>query len=719
MRAEGPRVTGHGPVVAGRPPIDRLLRPRSVAIVGASPTPSSFGASVLANLENAGFSGELYLINPRRSEIHGRPCLPSIDALPQGVDCAVLAIPRASVLEGVAACGRRGVGGVIIFSAGFAESGAEGRAEQEKLAAIAHDHDMLIEGPNCLGMVNFIDGIPLTFVLTPSAPHIGRDGIAIASQSGAMAAVVGVGLRSRDLGISFSISTGNEAVTNVEDYLEFLVEEEHTRVILMIVEHFRRPRKFLAAAARARASGKHIVLLHPGRSGAARASAETHTGAMAGDYQVMRTKVSHAGVIVVDTLEELLDVSEVLVRCPSLPSAGAAVLTESGAFKALTLDFCEMLGLPLPALSEVTTAALRAVLPDFIPPTNPLDVTAQALVDPELYGRTVPLILNDDLYGSLVLGIILTDEATSGLKLPPILSALSRLKPAKPVLFAGLDEGAQISPAFVRELRCLGVPFFPSPERAYRALARLTKFAAQQATYGVSGAGVDPEADALPPLPVGVIPEYRSKEILRSLGIRVPQGGLARSVEEAQSIAAEIGYPVVLKAQSSRLSHKSDAGGVALDLATPESVANAWRRIFEETARARPGLALDGILVEKMGGRGVELIVGGRRDPEWGPVLLVGFGGVLAEALHDVRLLPPDLPVEAIESELAQLKSAALLRGFRGSPALDVRAVAEIVSRLGRLMLAASQIREVDMNPVAVYPQGQGAVALDALIVSQ
>ena len=648
-----------------RTAIERLLRPRSVAIVGASPTPSSFGASVLANLENAGFAGDLYLINPKRSEIHGRPYLPSIDALPHGVDCAVLAIPRASVLESVAACGRCGVCGVIIFSAGFAESGAEGRAEQEKLAAIAHDHGMLIEGPNCLGMVNFIDGVPLTFVLTPPSFYKGSEGIAIASQSGAMAAVVGVGLRSRELGISFSISTGNEAVSNVEDYVDYLVEEEHTRALLMIVEHFRHPRRFLAAAERARSMGKHIVLLHPGRSRAARTSAETHTGAMAGDYQVMRTKVLHGGVVVVDTLEELLDVTEILIRCPSPPSGGAAVFTESGAFKALTLDFCDALGLPLPPLSDATSAALRRVLPDFIPPTNPLDLTAQALVDPELYGRTLPIVLNDDNYGSLVLGIILTDEATSDLKFPPIIETVRRLKPTKPVLFAGLDEGAHISPAYVSELRGLGVPFFPSPERAYRALGSLTSFAEQQSR----GKSIAAELDQLPALSTGVIPEYRSKDVLRSVGVPIPQGNLARTAEQAYAIAGAIGYPVVLKAQSELLSHKSDVGGVALNLSTAEAVTAAWKRMHEEIGGARPGLVLDGVLVEKMGARGVELIVGAQRDPEWGPVLLVGSGGILAEALHDVRLLPPDLSVEAIESELLQAeerRAPARLSRFAG-----------------------------------------------------
>ena len=694
--------------------MDRLLRPRSIAIVGASPTPSSLGASVLANLESAGYSGQIHLINPKRNEIHGRPCLPSVDALPEGVDCAVLAIPRAGVLDAVAACGRRGVGGVIIFSAGFAESGPEGRAEQEKLAAIARTHGMIVEGPNCLGMVNFIDGVPLTFVLTAPARHAVARGVAVASQSGAMAAVVGVSLRKREIDISFSVSTGNEAVSNVEDYVEYLLEDSHTQVILMIVEQFRRPRKFLDLAARARALGKYIVLLHPGRCAAARASAGTHTGAMAGDYDVMRTKVARAGVFCVDTLEELLDVSEILLRCPSLPVGGAAVFTESGAFKALTLDFCDRLGLPLPVLSDTTAAALRQVLPDFIPPANPLDVTAQALADPDMYRRTIPPILADNRYGSLVLGIILTDEATSELKLPPILDAIRTLKPTKPVLFAGLDEGAQIPSEYVDQLRALGVPFFPSPERAFRALARVTEFAGQLEQPHSNEAILT----EIPKLQSGMMPEYKSKEVLASLGIRIPVGNCVCSVETALAIATQIGYPVVLKAQAAELSHKSDAGGVVLNLNNADQLIAGWQQMQEDIARARPDLVLECVLVEKMSARGVELIVGARNDPEWGPVLLAGFGGVLAEVLHDLRLLPPDLTVEAIAAELCQLKCAALLRGFRGSPALDVQAAAEIVHRLGRLMLASPQIREVDINPVIVYPQGQGAVALDALIVT-
>ena len=471
----------------------------------------------------------------------------------------------------------------------------------------------------------------------------------------------------------------------------------------------------MSLAARARALGKYIVLLHPGRSSAARASAETHTGAMAGDYDVMRTKVTHAGVVVAETLEELLDVSEILLRCPSLPARGAAVLTESGAFKALSLDFCEMLDLPLPALSDATAAALRQAMPDFIPATNPLDITAHALVDPDLYRRTLPPILADQTYSSLVLGIILTDEATSRLKFPPILHAIRALKPSKAIIFAGLDEGALVPPSYVSELRALGVPFFPSPERAFRALACVTAFAAQQNR----AASEHRPLEHVPELMPGVMPEYRSKQVLQALGIPIPQGALARNIEEAQAIARKIGHPVALKAQSAQLSHKSDAGGVVLNLGNPEEVAAGWRRMHADIDRARSGLVLDGVLVEVMGAHGAELIAGARNDPDWGAVLLIGSGGVYAEVLKDVRLIPPDLSVEAIVDEIYKLKRAVLFRGFRGHPALDVRAVAEILHRLGVFVLAAPEVNEVDINPVIVYPEGQGAVALDALIVTR
>ena len=694
--------------------LDRLLRPRSVVIVGASDKPGALGASVLSNLTRNGFAGDIHLINPKRAEIGGRPCLPSVDALPEGVDAAVLAIPRVAVLETVQALADRKVGAAVIFSAGFAEGGEDGLAEQRAIGRIAAEAGMVVEGPNCLGMTNFIDRVPLTFVETDARPLGDRAGIGIVSQSGAMACVLGTTLASRDLGLSFSVSTGNEAASGVEDYVDYLLDDASTQVIAMIVEQFRKPRRFLAAARRARALGKTIVLLHPGKSSAARESAATHTGAMAGDYQLMRVKVERAGVIFAETLEELGDIAEIALRCPTIPAGGVAVLGESGAFKALTLDLCEALDLDLPKVDDGNAPALRAALPDFVGVSNPLDLTAQGLVDPDLYYRTLAALFDDDRFGSIVAGIIQTDPVTVGIKLPPILRAVGELRPAKPVIFAGLDEGADVAQDYIDQLRAFGIPYFPSTERAMRALKRLNDHARRDFSEG----DTSPLAAAALPDQGGVIPEYQAKAILARFGIPFPQGAFCTSVEQANSAAETIGYPVALKAQSADLSHKSDAGGVVLNLRDADELRAGWARLYANVAAHDPSLTLDGALLEGMGERGVELIIGAKGDPDWGPVILAGFGGVTAEILQDVRLFTPDLPVDAIVRELHQLKQAVLLRGFRGSPALDVEAVAQIIATLGRVLLAEPSIREIDLNPVIVYPEGKGAVALDALMLT-
>ena len=693
--------------------VDRLLRPRSVAILGASATPGALGASVIANLERLQFAGDIHLINPHRDCIGSRRCLKSVEDLPPGVDVAVLAIPRAAVLGAVESLGKRQVGAAIIFSAGFAEGGESGLADQRELARLAAETGMLVEGPNCLGLVNYVDGVALTFVETPAIALGSRPGIGIVSQSGAMAAVIAVTLTSKQLGLSYSISTGNEAASGVEDYMEFLLQDRHTQVIALVVEQFRQPQRFLALARSARLQGKPIVLLHPGRSSAARESAATHTGAMAGDHAVMRTHVQREGVLVADTLEEFVDVLDIILRCRVRPSGGAAVLTESGAFKALTLDQCEDIGLRLPTLTDESAPLLRAALPLFVPVSNPVDLTAQGLVDPDLYCRSLAALLGDERFGCIILSIIQTDPKTCALKFPSIIAAIEALAPPKPIIFAGLDDGAVVPAQYLTQLRELHVPYLPSPGRAYRAVARICGAPAPAGSVGVE--------ERPPPLNLpsgGMMAEYRAKAILKPLGIPFPAGGLATSVQAATRIAAELGYPLVLKAQSANLPHKSDAGGVVLDIRDPHSMADGWARLHGNLARSRPDLVLDGVLVERMSKPGVELIIGGRNDPAWGPSVLVGFGGVQAEILKDVRLLAADLSLEEIVQELLQLKSGELLRGFRGSAALDVAAAAQIVARIGSLLSREPSIREIDLNPVIVYPMGSGAIALDALLVA-
>ncbi len=692
--------------------IERLLKPKSIAIVGASATPGALGASTIANLDRMQFRGDVYLINPNRAEIGGRRCLGSIDELPSDVDAAVLAIPRAAVLDAVRALARRRVGAAVIFSAGFAEGGEAGRAEQLELARIAAQSEMLIEGPNCLGYVNHVDRVALTFVETP-ALALAEPGIGIVSQSGAMAAVLHVMLTSRDLGVSYSVSTGNEAASGVEDYVAYLLDDPMTKAIGMIVEQFRRPRQFLELARRARSRGKPIVLLHPGRSSAARASAATHTGAMAGDYRVMSVLVERAGVVLVESLEELGDVLELVSRCSTLPRGGSAVITESGAFKALTLDLCEQVGLPLPVLTDASAPTLRAALPQFVPVSNPLDLTAQGLVDPDLYHRTLAALLPDRRFGSIVLAIIQTDAKTSDLKFPSIIGAVERLRPRTPVIFAGLDEGAAVPEHYLQRLRTLHVPCFVSPERALRAVARVHALEERD----VEEREPAPAVKALGKMPEGVVAEYRAKELLAPMGIPFPRRRFVVTVDQAHDAATSLGFPVALKAQAVELSHKSDAGGVILDVQNAAELDRGWRTLHAAVAEHSPGVALDGVLVERMSRPGIELIVGGRNDPDWGTVLLVGFGGVQAELLEDYRVLPPDLTVPGIVRELQRLKLGASLRGFRGAEPSDVEAVARIIARVAAILRAQPSIREIDLNPVVVYRAGQGAMALDALMV--
>ncbi|MEC3908979.1 acetate--CoA ligase family protein [Sphingobium sp. CR2-8] len=692
--------------------LDCLLRPRSVAIIGASDKPGALGASVLANLVRQGFDGDIHLVNPKRTDIGGRPCIASVDDLPTGVHVAVLAIPRAGVLDTIRGLARKGVGAAVIFSAGFAEDGPQGLADQQEIACIARESGMVVEGPNCLGLVNFRDNVSLTFIEMPEATAQGDRRVGIVSQSGAMAAVLATTMIHRDVPLSCYISTGNEAASGIEDYLAYLVDQPDTAVIGLIAEHIRDPARFLAAARAARDAGKSVVLLHPGRSAAGAASAATHTGAMAGDHAVMAVHVQRAGVILADSLEELGDVVEILARSPDAGIGGAGVIAESGAFKAMMLDLSESVDLHLPTLTDADSPALRAALPDFVPVTNPMDITAQGLVDPGLYGRTLAALAQDDRIGTILLTLIQTDTGTSHIKFKAVLDALQAIGATKPVIVGGVDEGGGVFAEDLAALRAAGVTYLPTAERVLRALARIAAYRKRD------DASAPLDARPVPDLAqVGsTIPEHRSKAIMGAQGIAFPAFALAQNAAQAVAAADRLGYPVVLKAQSPELPHKSDAGGVIVNLADADAVTDGWDRLMANLANSRPDLVLDGVLVEGMAAKGVELIVGARNDPHWGPTILVGFGGVAAELLHDVCLLPPDLTRDAIIAQIRTLRMAPLLDGFRGAPAMDIGAVADIVQRLGQMVAATPAISEVDLNPVIVYPQGQGAIALDALI---
>lgn len=693
-----------------RPAIECLLNPRSVAIAGISAKPGSLGAIVLANLRRFGFRGDIHLVHPTQAELHGLRCTRSVRDLPDGVDCVVLAIPVSGVLEAVRACAARGVGGVIVFSAGFAETGPEGRAIQDQIAAIARAHDMIIEGPNCLGFVNYADGVPLTFAVDEPHPVTGR-AVAIVSQSGAMATAIRAALQSHDLNVSMYVSTGNEAANGLEDFIEFLLSCSHTHVIALVAEHIRNPQRFLELARRARERGVVLLMLHPGRSTAARASAQTHTGALAGDYDVMRTQVERQGVMVVETLEELVDLSDCIIRCNKKPFGGVAVLGESGAYKALTLDYCETLGLNLPQPEGRAADELNAIAPGLIIASNPLDLTAQGLVDPTLYRRALDVLMAVPDCGSLLVTIILSSPQMAERKMPAVIDALRACSGARTVIFAMLGEDAPIPADIIKAVREAGVPFFRSPERALRAIARFTRWAEASHSEGALAPSGNAER-----LPSGVILEYAAKELLEAAGIPIPRRRIVTDVETALAAAREIGFPIALKVQSPALPHKTDVGGVILGLTDDVALRAGWDRLHANLAASAAGVPIDGVLVEAMSKPGLELILGARNDSGWGPVLAIGMGGVLTELLKDVRFLPVDLTTPEIKQALRGLKGAALLDAFRGQPARDVDALAATIANFAAFVRAHPEISEIDINPLVAFSEGEGVLALDALM---
>ena len=669
------------------------------------------GAASLANLERCGFTGAIHLVSRSRAEIGGRKCLASIGELPQGTDVAILIVPQSAVIDAIAACGGRGIGAAIVFASGFAEVGAEGRAAQARLTEAARAANVAVLGPNCIGLINQVDGIALTFepnaqrVETGAQPHIG-----IVAQSGAFAAILRMALTAKGLGVSYAISSGNEADLTAEDFLEFLIADTHTRAIALFIEQIRRPRDFLALAARAREVRKPIVLMHPGRSRRAQISAGSHTGALAGDHAVMTALLRHEAVVLTDTIEELIDTTELLARFEA-PVAGAGVITNSGAIKGFALDFGDQVGLDIPALAPQTLAALKASLPAFASIDNPVDVTAQVIRDVFIWTETASALLADPAIGSLCVPMVAGAPKNAMDKVDALLPAIEA--GGKPAVIAVLGDEHPVPAEFVAAFRDRGIPVLRSPERALRALAHATDYGR---TLEADRAA--PPSREFPPLPQrGTLPEHVGKAYLAALGIPVPHGALARDVGEAQEIAARIGDPVALKAQAAALAHKTDAGGVALGITDASGLEQAWREMHARLAAARPGLALDGVLVEAMAAPGIELIVGAKRDPAWGPVVMIGLGGIWAEALGDVRLMPADLPRERIIQEIGKLKGARLLAGLRGAPGADIGALADVVANIGALMRAKPEIGEIDINPLMAYPDG--VLALDALIVAQ
>ena len=697
-----------GPQAARGPKaVARFLRPRSVAIVGISSRPGSAGQVVLQSLKLNHFKGDIHLIGRSNEPIDGRLVLKSPDQLPEGVDLAVFTLPAAGVRDAIEACARRKVGSAMIFAAGFAEVGDH--ATQEAVTNIARAAGLAVVGPNCLGVLNNVDGMMLNMLYAREARRGVEGGVSFVGQSGGLIGHFQRAADGRGLPLAYAISSGNEGGLENTDYLEFLADDPATRVIAIYCEQIRRPAEFLAACRRARAAGKPVVLMFPGQGAKSRKAAMSHTGALVGDYAAMRTQVENAGAVVLAAMDEVMDLVEILLRYPVPPTKGPGILTASGAYVALTNDFAEELGLEIPELASETIARLKEVLPAYGNYGNPLDTTAG--FSQEMLPIAVKSLLDDPNVGMLFISFPINAAVTvrnfnKGMQGSP-----------KPKVMVALGDTWTLVPEILEAAKESPAVFSRSSDRMLRAIAHYTRYGRLLAR---SRAGSKREPfERLPKLGKGPQPEWLGKKVFAAAGIRVPDGKLAHTADEAVAAASRIGYPVALKAQAAALTHKTEVGGVMLNLIDSTALRAAWAMMLENMKCAAPHVALDGILVEKMSPKGVELMIGAKRDQAWGTVLLVGLGGIWVEALGDVELLPVDAEKEQIMEALNKLRASKLLTGFRGAPPADIDAVAQAVLALGRLMQTTPDIVEIDVNPLMVHAEGEGATALDALIVAE
>ena len=690
--------------------VRKFLTPRGIAVVGASRRADTVGRKVLENLVSGRFAGRVYAVNPRAAEIAGVPAYATVESIPGVVDLAVIAVPAARVLTVAEECARKGVGALLVMSAGFAEIGAVGAARQADLVRLCRATGMRLIGPNCLGLVNTDPDVRLHATFAPVEAPAGP--IAFLSQSGALGLAIIDHAVSRGLGLSSFVSVGNKADVSGNDFLQFWEADPRTRVILLYLESFGNPRKFGRLARRV-AREKPIVAVKSGRSAAGSRAAGSHTGALVAADVTVDALFAQAGVIRTDTLEQMLDIAALLAHQPLPRGKRVGIVTNAGGPAILCADTCEAEGLDVPTLSDRTQARLREFLPAAANVANPVDMIATAAADD--YARAVRAVAADASIDALVV-IFIAPLATRSEDVARALVAATRKVQDKPILAVFMSAGA--APAAL-SAGDRPIPSYAFPEDAAIALARAVRHADWRARPAPTSARVAArreEAAAVVATALagggGWLPAEAVAAILRCYGVPLIEQRFVANADAAASAATEMGGPVALKAVAPGVLHKTEAGAVRLGLIGAEAVRQAASEIG--TALATAGHRPDGFLVQRIAPAGVEMIIGVVHDPSFGPVVACGAGGVLVELVRDVAVrLTPVSAVDAAEM-IRGLKSYPLLTGFRGGASRDIRALEDVLVRISALADDVPEIAELDCNPVIVATQG--AYVVDARI---
>lgn len=699
-----------------RPALDRLLSPRSIAMVGASNSPTRIGGTVFANLIRA-FPGPVHPVHPKDPVVQGRTAYRSVTELPEAVDLAVIAVPAPAVVDVIAQCAERGIGGATVITSGFAEAGPDGAALQERLTEAARSTGVRIIGPNCIGYMNAAGGVMANFMVTVDEPLPQPGPVALVSQSGGFGSYITNKAVLTGLRLGWFVSTGNESDVNVAGVLRHLVERPEVGVLLSFVETLRDPEVFIDTARRAAELDKPLVLLKAGRSDEAARAALSHTASIVGSARALDAVCRQYGVFVASTMEELLDLGMIFQDGRRATGNRVVVMTSSGGAGVLLADEASRAGLRLPVLpdEEQRTLAADMPVPFYGSTANPVDTTAQTTAMPGAY-RKVLFSVAASPSADLVAAVTWARPGPSN---DAIIEMHAATKKPVAILSTALSEQFQVA----------GVPTYTDPRRAMVALAALARqSAARPSTPDPRTPIADGDrvrrvralvSDALAGAPEGggdvALLESTGKRILAEYAIPVTNEELVHDVDAAIAAAGRIGGAVALKVMSYQVPHKTEAGAVRLGLRGPDAIRDGYRQILASVAARVPDAAVAGVLVQEMVPARLELTCGVQRDPVFGPIVAVGLGGILVEVLDEAALLRPPFDLDAAHRALADLLGGRLVRGRRGLTDAEQAALARTMVGLGELARELESVAEVDVNPLRI---ADGAVrAADALVV--
>ncbi len=708
-----------------RPPsesLDALLRPASVAVIGASNDPTRIGGRPIRYLREAGFPGQVYPVNPKHREVQGLPAFPRISDVPEAVDLAIVAVPAPSVVDTVEACAARGVQVVVIYSAGFAEMGAEGRRQQRRLRQIAADTGLRIVGPNCLGVYNSETGFFATFSTTLEDGFPAPGGVALVSQSGAYGSHLSLLARKRNIDIRYWVTTGNEADVSVPEVLGRLARQDDVDVIMAHAEGITDRDALVQALETARARRKPVVFQKVGVTEVGARAARSHTASLAGADPVYEAAFRQFGAYRARDTDEMLDIAYAASFGVFPESPRVALVSISGGVGVQMADAAVGFGLDVAPLSESAQSRLKAALP-YASPRNPVDITAQAFNRVELIGDNLGIVFEEEQHDAVV--AFFTYVAAADGMIEPIRDAIHAARERRPGRALVLSIVAP--PDVVRQYEGVGCPVFEDPTRAVRSVAALHRFSrifAESADEVLpERARVASDTTTIPPrtpsLPEGPISEREAKRLLSEAGVPVVDEELAPTADDAAHIAAAFNTPVAVKLCAPGVLHKTELGGVVLDVSTEAEARQAHEAITSRARAADPAVRIEGVLIAPMVTGGIETILGVRHDATFGPVVMFGLGGTLVEVIGDVSFRVAPFGEAEARRMIAETRAARVLRGTRGRGPYDIAALAAALSRLS--IFAAEhgdRIDSAEINPFVVLPEGHGAVALDAVIVA-